>query len=221
MLVLATDMALAKDPAVDELAASSASARRCVATRAVLPKSHLVRLVVGPDTGLVPDIAERLPGRGLWITASRKVVAAATDKVFSRAARARVSVPDGLADTIEALLAQRCLETLGLARRAGQAAAGFEKVREWLRNGRGHVILTAADGAAGGREKVARQAPTVPVVAVLTRAELGSVFGRDNSAHAVVSAGGLAERLIADGRRLAGFRARTEGELSERSNGRT
>ncbi|MCP4330486.1 MAG: RNA-binding protein [Alphaproteobacteria bacterium] len=184
--------------------------RRCVATRSVLPKGRLIRLVAGPGNELVPDLAERLPGRGLWITSSRDIVTAATDHVFSKAARARVTVPDGLADSIETLLARRCIETLGLARRAGQAVAGFEKAREWLRNGRGHVILAATDAAAGGREKVARLAPSVPVLEVLTRDELGSVFGRDESAHAVVSAGRLAERLLFDGRRLAGFRVRTK-----------
>src|SRR5574339_498363 len=96
--------------------------RRCAATRERLPKEALVRLAVAPDGSLVPDIEERLPGRGLWIAARRDIVErAVTKRLLARAAGAGVSAPPDLADRIQALLARRCLELLGLARRAGQA----------------------------------------------------------------------------------------------------
>ena len=80
--------------------------------------------------------------------------------------------------------------------------------------------LAAADGADGGREKIRRAAPDVPVLAVLTRVELGAVFGRDQCTHAVVAGSRLGDRLLHDGRRLDGFRAGAGAELSERSDGR-
>jgi predicted RNA-binding protein YlxR (DUF448 family) len=215
------EMNVADSAAVIAAAADGGPAmRRCVVTRAAAPKATLVRFAADPEGRLVPDLEERLPGRGLWITADRDIVASARSAALSKAARAAVEVPADLADRVEALLVRRCLETLGLARRAGQAVAGYEKVRQWLRGGRGHVILAAADGADGGREKVSRTAPDIPVVAVLTRTELGAVFGRDQCTHAVVSGSRLGDRLLRDGRRLDGFRAGAGTAISERSDGK-
>src|SRR4029077_4783388 len=110
--------------------------RRCLVTREVRPKPELLRFVVGPDQTLVFDPAERLPGRGLWLTARRDIVETAVAKgLFSKAAGMRLSVPADLAGQVEALLGERCLSLLGLARRAGQLRTGFEKVREDLKAG--------------------------------------------------------------------------------------
>jgi predicted RNA-binding protein YlxR (DUF448 family) len=203
-----------------ETESMSARERRCAVTRAVLPAAEMVRFVVGPDGALCPDIEERLPGRGLWMTAGRDIVAAARSGPLAKAVHGPVGVPDGLADLVERLLARRCLDLLGLARRAGQAVGGSEKVSEWLRAGRGRVILSAVDGALGGRGKVHALARGTPHLVVLTRAELGSVFGRDDCVHAVVAASPLADRILRDGRRLAGFRATAKEVSSERSDGR-
>jgi hypothetical protein len=172
-----------------------------------MAKDALVRFVVDPAGGIVPDVAGRLPGRGLWLTAARDIVdQAAAKRVFARAARAPVSVPENLSDRVEGLLAERCCELIGLARRAGQAVAGFEKVREALRRGNAGLLLAASDGAVGGREKLRALAPDIPVLDVLSSAELAAAFGRDHAVHALVSRGALAERLKADADRLAGFR---------------
>lgn len=128
-------------------------------------------------------------------------------RLFARAARRPVTVPGGLADRIEALLVRRCGETLGLARRAGLAVAGFEKVREAARAGRIGLVLAALDGAEGGRRKVQAIGRDSPCALVLTAAELGAAFGRDRVVHAAVAAGPLCARLIADAQRIAGFRA--------------
>jgi len=167
----------------------------------------MVRFVVGPDGCVVPDVEERLPGRGLWLSAVRNVVNTATAKdLFAKAARRRVTVPPALADRIEALLLRRCLDLVGLARRAGQAVVGFEKVRGELKAGRGALLLAAADGAADGREKIRALAPEMALAAVLKSGELGAAFGRDHAVHALVAPGRLAERLMVETRRLAGFR---------------
>jgi predicted RNA-binding protein YlxR (DUF448 family) len=184
--------------------------RRCLVTGARLPKGSLLRCVVGPDKKLYPDVAGRLPGRGLWLQARRDIVAQAVAKhLFARAARASVEVDPRLPDQVEELLARRCGDILGLARRAGQAVAGFVKVETALRAGKVAVLAAASDGAADGRRKLAALAVGRPVVDVLTAGELGAAFGREQAIHAAVLPGRLAELFVAEAARLGGFRHRS------------
>lgn len=181
--------------------------RRCIVTGTVKSPELMVRFVIGPDGAVVPDTEGNLPGRGIWLSAARDVVnTAVAKKLFAKAARTRVSTPDDLADRIEALLARRCLELLGLARRAGQAVAGYEKVRAALQSGKVALLLEAADGAAGGRDKIEALAPGLPVVALFDSGVLGAALGRENAVHVAVTPGRLAERLLREASRLAGFR---------------
>lgn len=171
------------------------------------PKAELLRCVVGPDGRIVPDVAGKLPGRGLWLTARRDIVAAAvTKRLFARAARQPVIVDDDLAERVEALLAERCRDQIGLARRAGQAVMGFAKVEAALAQGKAVVLLAAADGAADGRMKLRALAPGLPLVEQLSGAELGAAFGREHVVHAALAPGRIAQALIAEAARLAGFR---------------
>ncbi|MCC7274440.1 MAG: RNA-binding protein [Alphaproteobacteria bacterium] len=196
-------------------------ARRCFVTFAVLPKERMVRFVVGPEGAVVADIDGRLPGRGLWLTASRDIVARATTRrLFAKAARATVTVPADLPDRIEAQLAARCLSWIGLARRAGQAVAGFEKVRGWLAEGRAALIIEASDAARHGVSKLDRWRGDGIVVRSLTASELGQAFGRDRAVHVAVAPGRLARALATDAARLAGFRdGGTAGGDAERKSG--
>jgi predicted RNA-binding protein YlxR (DUF448 family)/ribosomal protein L7Ae-like RNA K-turn-binding protein len=181
--------------------------RRCFVSGDRLPKEQLVRFVVGPDNTIVPDVAAALPGRGLWLTARRDILALAVKKrLFSRAARRQVEVQPDLADRVGALLAVRCRDTIGLARRAGLCVAGFEKVRDALRAGPAGLVLAATDGGPDGRRRIAALAPGVSVVSVLSGSELGGAFGRDRVVHAMMRPGALATRLRIDAGRLAGFR---------------
>lgn len=167
----------------------------------------MLRFVVGPDGAVVPDVEARLPGRGLWLTPRRDIVERAVAKrLFARAARRPVTVPARLADLVESLLVRRCVDLLGLARRAGLAVAGFDKVGEAVRRGRVGLLLAAADGAASGRGKLAALAHEVPEAAVLTTAELAAAFGRERIVHAAVAAGTISRRLRRDLARLAGMR---------------
>jgi predicted RNA-binding protein YlxR (DUF448 family) len=167
----------------------------------------MLRFVIAPDGSIVPDLAGRLPGRGLWLTARRDIVAAAvTKRLFARAARRPVIVDDGLADRVERLLAQRCLDHIGLARRAGRAVMGFAKVQAAIKAGKAAVLVAAVDGAADGRGKLEALAPGMPLVERLTSAELGAAFGREHVVHAALLPGRLADAFMADAARLAGFR---------------
>ncbi|WP_342240240.1 RNA-binding protein [Inquilinus sp. OTU3971] len=189
--------------------------RRCIATGAVRPKAELIRFVVGPDGEVVPDLAERLPGRGLWVSAEREALRRAQAKgLFAKAARRSVRAPDDLVDRVEALLHRSCIDLIGMARRAGQAVAGYEKVHAWLAEGRAAVLLAASDGAADGRAKLAALAAAVrpvPLVEIFSADTLGMAFARDRMVHAAIARGGLAERLVAEAARLNGIRGRADG----------
>ena len=191
-------------PAPEPLAADRrAPRRRCIASGAVLPKEELIRFVLAPDGMVTPDLAEDLPGRGLWVRAERAALERAAGRnLFSRAARAQARLPDDLPGLVEALLRHRTLGAIGLARGAGQAVAGFEKVRGWLRQGHAVLLLAACDGAADGRDKLAALAGSIPVIDLFDAAELGQAFGRPHVVHAALGPGGLARRVEADARRL-------------------
>jgi uncharacterized protein len=181
--------------------------RRCIATGAQLPLSQMIRFVIGPDNSVVPDLKGVLPGRGIWLSADRiSIKTACKRNLFARAARQTVRVNDDLADRIEALLVQRCVELLALARRAGQAVAGYAKVEGWLRSGEAAYLLAAADAAENGRKKLSGIASGPPSIGVLRRDELGAAFGRESVVHGALAPGGLAERFAETAGRLTGFR---------------
>ena len=189
--------------------------RRCLFSRTTYPVDQLIRFVVGPDQKIVPDIDGRLPGRGLWLQAKRETVTAACEgKDFAKAARAPVHIETGLADRVEDLLARRCLNTIGLARRSSDAVAGFEKVKAFLKGHKNAVLMIANDGADDGRRKMLSAGENVTVIDLFSSTELGHVFGREKTVFAAVVEGGLATVLKRDASRLKGFRsAGAVGEL--------
>ncbi len=198
----------------DDLAAelSSGPLRRCIVTREVLPKDALIRFVIGPGGEIVPDVQGRLPGRGLWVKSDRAALTSAIGKKqFAKAARRSADVPSDLLERTVRLLRQRCLDHLGLARRAGQVVCGFEKVRDALRAGRVGVLVAASDGAADGRGKLKMMAGDLPTLAQLTAVELSAALGRENVVHAALAPGRFAERLLVDAARLSGLDTDTMG----------
>ncbi len=185
--------------------------RKCIVTGKSLPHEELIRFVVGPEGNVVPDLESRLPGRGFWLSAHRDMIhTACAKRLFAKAARQPVKVSDTLADDVEALLVRRCLDRISMARRAGQAVAGFDRVGEWLRRSnsrrQGGILFSASDGAAGGRRKVERLADGMEIVSMFSMAELGGAVGSERTVHLVVASGGLAKALLKDTRRLTGFR---------------
>lgn len=185
--------------------------RRCVVTGEVQPKAGLVRFVLSPDGIVTPDLAGKLPGRGIWVTADRAAIEkAATKGLFARGAKAPATVPDGLADLVEAGLAKRVVELVSLDRKAGKAVCGFEKVKDWLADGKAKVLLQASDGSERGKGKL-----WTPEggrwFGCLTAHELGQAFGRDSVIHAALAAGGLAKRVVEEAAKLNGLRKANGG----------
>lgn len=201
------DTALAAPDDTDDDAPETGPLRRCAVTRERLPKERMIRFVIGPDRTVVPDLAARLPGRGIWLSAARDVVQPGRARgAFAKAARGPVTVPPDLVELLQAALVRRIGELLGLARRAGQTVAGFEKVREWLRTGQAGLVIQASDGSADERRRCLSSARgPVLVYLPLTAAALGAVFGRDHTVHVVVAPGALADRIGMECSRLAGL----------------
>ena len=200
--------------AVDDFAEDepeSGPLRRCAITRERMAKEQMIRFVISPDRLVVPDLAARLPGRGIWLSARWDVLQAATQRgVFAKAARGPVHVPPDLLPVLQAALVRRIGELLGLARRAGQAVCGFQKAREILVAGRAGLVIEAQDGSP---DEIARflggHAANIPVVQPLSGAELGSIFGREHVVHVVVTKGRLAEKLTDESARWAGLTTET------------
>jgi predicted RNA-binding protein YlxR (DUF448 family) len=181
--------------------------RRCIATGAVGPAETRIRFVRAPDGRVVPDLAASLPGRGAWVVAERAPLEkAVARRLFARAFKAETAAAPDLAQQVERLLARRCVDLIGLARRAGQAVAGFGKVEGWARAGQVGALLTAREGAEDGRRRLYGLAAGAARIGVLDAAELGLAFGRESVVHAAVAPGRLADRLLSESRRLAGFR---------------
>lgn len=207
--------------------------RRCIATMERRPQADMIRFVLSPDGVVTPDLAAKLPGRGAWVLASREALAAAVKRnAFSRAFKAPARIEDGLIDQVEALIVKGLLDRLGLARRSGELAVGFEGVREAIRLAPPGVVIEASDGAADSRGKVlalllgvhgadssssgaeilaqgedsGEQPPYIPVVGCFSSLELGMALGRERVIHACLRSGRFAQNWLDELRRLAGFR---------------
>jgi len=189
--------------------------RRDIVTGEIMPESRLIRFVAGPDGVVVPDVAAKLPGRGLWVEARRAAITTAVEKkLFSRAAKAQVTATADLPERTEKALLVRILGDLGLARRSGALTLGFDNVMRVLESARPpRLLIEAADGSADGKRKLYAAAHRLElkcvVIQSLTSAELGLALGRENVIHAAVQPGGLEQRLTFDAERLSGFRATT------------
>ncbi|KNG93329.1 RNA-binding protein [Pseudaestuariivita atlantica] len=181
--------------------------RKCIVTGEVQPKSGLVRFVVSPDGTIVPDVAGKLPGRGMWVSATRDAVEKAASKgQFARAARSKVTVPDGLADLVEQALARRLIDLISMARKSGDAIAGYEKVKTALDKEEVKVLIQASDGSERGKGKL-NTPRDGRWLGWLTSDELGLAFGRQAVIHAAIRSGGLSRRVIEEAQRLKGMRA--------------
>ncbi|MEO0785693.1 MAG: RNA-binding protein [Pseudomonadota bacterium] len=189
--------------------------RECAVLREVRPQSEMIRFVLAPDSAVVADIAGKLPGRGVWVTATRETVKAAVDKgVFSRRFKAPAKAAEDLADQVAEALATRCVSLIGLAKKSGQLIIGFDQVRASLRKARPAWLIEASDGAEDGRTKVYSLAKAlygdVKVVGALSSAELGMALGREGVIHALLQPGPMVNSWAIAYGRLKGFRLSPE-----------
>lgn len=185
--------------------------RKCIATGETAPKFGMIRFVVGPDSQVVPDILGKLPGRGIWVSAERAALTKAADKkLFAKAAKQPVEVPEELVAQIEVQLVRRVVDLISLARKSGRAVTGYEKVKDWLSKEEADVLIQAEDGSERGKSKLSTPHYGT-YIGWLTAEELGLAFGRQTVIHAALGAGGLTQRVVEEAHRLKGVRTGMSG----------
>jgi hypothetical protein len=197
--------------------------RFCVATRTVQPVSDLIRFVVGPDGEAIPDIKSKLPGRGVWVTATREALEEAIKrKAFARGFKRDVRTPADLAARTERLLEQAVIDALAMAHKAGLVAAGFGRAATALEREDVVALLHAAEASPDGVRKLdaavrqGRSQP-LPVIEFLTSAQLDLALGRPNVVHAALLAGPASDTLLSRSRRLQRFRTGGAGDRGNRA----
>jgi predicted RNA-binding protein YlxR (DUF448 family) len=197
-------------------AAGSGTERMCVATREVKPTAEMIRFVVGPDGTVVPDLRNKLPGRGVWVTATRAALAQAIKrKAFGAGFKRDLRVDAGLIDLTERLMERAVLDALAICGKAGLAVAGFAKVEAALARGSAVALIHAADGAADGVRKLnamvrrehPSEAPQPHIIREFSSDQLDLALGRPNVVHAALTTGSASETCLARHARLMRFRA--------------
>lgn len=200
----------------DNASADSGPLRTCAVTRERKPVDDLIRFVLSPVGEVVPDLAGRLPGRGLWVTAERHhIEQAEARKAFSRGFKRQVHVADGMAARIEQQLERRLSEAVSLATKAGQIISGFTKVDALIASGQAVALLHGCDAAADGRMKLDRKLAAVcsatgaepAVIDELSIEQLSLAMGRENVVHAGLKVGGAARRIVIEAERLRRYRS--------------
>jgi len=192
--------------------------RMCVATRTVRPVTDMIRFVIGPDGEAVPDLKRKLPGRGVWVTATQDALSDAVKrKALARGFKREVRLPADLVARTGELLERAALDALAMAGKAGLVATGFTRVEAALAREKVVALLHAAEAAADGVRKLdaalRRRLEHDPIVTIgiLTSAQLDLAFGRPNVVHAALLAGPPSDTFLARLQRLERFRS---GELS-------
>ncbi len=183
--------------------------RMCIVTRECLDESALIRFVRGPAGDAVPDLARKLPGRGVWVSLNRaRLAEAVTKRLFSRGFAAETKASSELPDMVATLLRRNALSCLSLAKKAGEAVTGFMKVEDLLSHGKVRILVHAVEAAADGRRKLDKLAgPEVEKISLFHLDELDLAFGRSNVIHAAVAKGGLAQKLLTALRRIEIYEA--------------
>lgn len=189
--------------------------RMCVVTRERARQTQMVRFALSPEGGVVPDVASKLPGRGVWALASRETLEKAiTTNAFARGFKMPVTAADDLVDLTEQLLLRQCQNRLSLAKKAGALTIGFDQVRAELQKKSPGWLIEASDGSKDGRNKLYSLAnalyDNVNVAGGLSEQELGKGVGRSGFVHGLIRKGPFAKRWGNEYKRLTGFRLAPE-----------
>jgi uncharacterized protein len=195
----------------------SGTERMCVVTRRVRPIDELIRFVLSPTGEPVPDLKRKLPGRGMWVSASHKAVAEAVKRnLFARGFKKNVKPSADLAGETDKLMLRGVIEALAMVAKAGQVVSGFTKVEDALRRNTAGILLHATDGAADGIRKldgIARQnaafgdeTDLLPIISLLKSDELDLALGRSNVIHAAVLTGPAGKTFLSRSQNLVRYR---------------
>lgn len=191
--------------------------RLCVATGTVRPIDDMIRFVVSPEGTAVPDLKRQLPGRGVWVTATKTALGQAiARKAFARSFKREVRATPDLVVSTERLLERAALDALAIAYKARRVVAGFAKVEAVLTRDDALALLHASDAAPDGVRKLNSAArrnhagrEPVAVLDAFTSAQLDLAMGRSNVVHAALLAGPESRTFLTRAARLERFRTGT------------
>jgi hypothetical protein len=187
------------------------SERSCILTRRTAPREELIRLALGPDGQVAPDVRTKAPGRGAWIGVGRKALDEANAKgklkgALSRAFKmASVDVPADLGERIEAALRQQVLDRLGLEARGGTLINGSERVETAARQGKVHLLIHASDAGEDGNRRLDQAlrvgarvggGDKAGLVFPENRTILSMALGRENVVHVALTDAAAARRVL-------------------------
>lgn len=197
-------MAVASAIEPEEVGGKGSRLRRCIVTGEVHPREEMIRFVISPEGVVTPDLEEKLPGHGYWVTCRHnELQRAVVNDSFTRAARQTVKVPPALIAGIMAQMRRSCMSTLGLARRGWQVEFGFDHVRLAINSRKAGVLLMACNAPQEVQNKLIAIRGELPVIDLFTTAELSQALGRDSLAFASVSKGQWTVRLLTECTRLS------------------
>ncbi|MDQ3075198.1 MAG: DUF448 domain-containing protein [Pseudomonadota bacterium] len=186
------------------------SERTCILTRRTAPRDELIRLALGPDGQVAPDVRARADGRGAWIGVGRGALEAAQAKGKLKGALARafkttaLNIPVELGERVEAALRQAALDRLGLEARGGTLLHGFERVETAARSGKVHLLIHAADAGGDGNAKLDQawrvggseaRGYSRGLVFPVARTILSMALGRENVVHVALTDAAAARRV--------------------------
>jgi len=209
------------DSLTDHGPKKSGPERLCVVTREVRPVDELLRFVAAPDGSVVPDLKRNLPGRGLWVTATRDALTDAVKrKSFAKGFKQDIRAGADLIAQTDSLLERSALDALAIAGKAGQVAAGFMKVEAAIGRSEILALLHAKEAADDGTRKLnaalhrrfAEQAGNFPSISDFTSQQLDLALGRANVVHAALLAGPAGNSFIARYLRMTRFRTGDKGK---------
>ena len=181
--------------------------RRCISSGEVCDKSDMIRFIVGPNNEVIPDISEKLPGRGIWVKSNRSFLEKAlSKKLFIKSAKYKVSVRHDLINLVEAILLKSVLALISLSRKSGVAVSGYEKVKSTLSDGSASILIQAKDGSKNQKSKLRPPNGSKSYIDCLSSSELVEAFGRNYVVHASLTSGGLSKRVVHEALRLNNVR---------------
>ena len=209
---------------LDQYHKSRMTLRKCIVTGQSQEPVKMIRFVLGPFGEVVPDIEEKLPGKGMWVTSCYETISKTVEKrSFEKSTHQKVLISSGFLENIERKLVDRAVSAVGLARRAGRVLAGHTKIDRALRKGKVLLRIEAKDGAEGGRNKLTRLDPNIPILDCVYEKELARALEERNAIHLAITVDdkngndGLMAKFKKDFGRLEQFRKSNKNVKLENS----
>ena len=175
--------------------ATDTGTKTCFVTKETLPRSEMLRFVSAPGRVITFDAAEKLPGHGFWLKADKDILnQAITKRIFYKAAKGTVKIPDDLSDQVQNALIDRCLSLLALCRKAGLFVYGYESVKKAITDQIVTAVFESSDSSERGQNKLLKPDDAFPVWHFLSREQLGQIAGESEIVHAALLDGTLSQQ---------------------------